>query len=218
MTTFTIDCDNNITAFASLEAAQAAGIAGAEYFSSAEELTQLAASWPIAGTRGRGSSKLRELLNSLPGVPPTKKFPDRQAALAKIWEAAQALTLPGAREGAPDAPKPKGSRKKARKEEKRATARRGGEKAKTRKAKSGKKASTARRKGGSEARDGSKKAKVLDLMRRKQGATLKEIMKATGWQPHTVRGFVSGTLIKKQGLKVESFRSEEKERTYRIPT
>jgi hypothetical protein len=53
-------------------------------------------------------------------------------------------------------------------------------------------------------------------MRRKQGATLKDIMKATGWQAHTVRGFVSGTLIKKQGLKVESFRSEDKERTYRV--
>ena len=41
-------------------------------------------------------------------------------------------------------------------------------------------------------------------------------MKATGWQAHTVRGFVSGTLIKKHGLKVESFRSEDKERTYRV--
>ncbi|HYL35767.1 MAG TPA: hypothetical protein VEV17_07640 [Bryobacteraceae bacterium] len=42
MKTFTIDCDNNITAFASLEEAQAANIAGAEYFSSLEELEQLA--------------------------------------------------------------------------------------------------------------------------------------------------------------------------------
>ena len=216
MTTFTIDSDNNITAFASLKDAKAANLAGAEYFSSAEDLTQLAASWPIAGTRGRGSSKLRELLNSLPGVPPTKKFPDRQTALAKIWEAAQALTPPGGAPGAHGAPKPKGSRKKATKGEKRATARKGGKKAKAGKAKSGKKNATARRKGGSEAREGSKKAEVLDLMRRKQGATLREIMKATGWQAHTVRGFVSGTLIKKQGLKVESFRSEAKERTYRV--
>ena len=41
-------------------------------------------------------------------------------------------------------------------------------------------------------------------------------MGLTGWQAHTVRGFVSGTLIKKLELKVESFRSKEKERTYRI--
>ena len=58
MTTFTIDCDNNITAFASLKDAKAADIAGAEYFSSEEELAELAASWPVAGARGRGSSKL----------------------------------------------------------------------------------------------------------------------------------------------------------------
>ena len=57
---------------------------------------------------------------------------------------------------------------------------------------------------------------MIDLMRRSQGATLAEIMKLTGWQAHTVRGFVSGTLIKKLGLKVESFRSDEKERTYRV--
>jgi hypothetical protein len=66
------------------------------------------------------------------------------------------------------------------------------------------------------ARDGSKKGEVIDLMRRSQGATLAEIMERTGWQAHTVRGFVSGTLIKKLELKVESFRSAEKERTYRI--
>ncbi len=66
------------------------------------------------------------------------------------------------------------------------------------------------------ARGGSKKAEVIDVMRRSQGATLAEVMDLTGWQAHTVRGFVSGTLIKKLGLKVESFRSNEKERTYRV--
>jgi len=65
-------------------------------------------------------------------------------------------------------------------------------------------------------REGSKKAEVIDLMRRSQGATLAEIMELTGWQSHTVRGFVSGTLIKKLSLSVESFRSDEKERTYRV--
>jgi hypothetical protein len=41
-------------------------------------------------------------------------------------------------------------------------------------------------------------------------------MKLTNWQSHTIRGFVSGTLVKKLGLQVESFRSYEKERCYRI--
>ncbi len=194
MTTFTIDCDNNITAFASLKEAQAADIAGAEYFSSLEELEQLATSWSPAGTRGRGSSKLLELWNSLPGVTPVKKFTDRKTALARIWKAAQALTAPGAPQGAQDAPKAKASKTKATRAKKAAT----GEK------------------GAKQPREGSKKAEVLELLRRKQGATLAEIMKATGWQAHTVRGFVSGTLTKKLGLKVESFRSEDKERTYRV--
>jgi hypothetical protein len=53
-------------------------------------------------------------------------------------------------------------------------------------------------------------------MRRSGGVTLREIRTKTGWQAHTVRGFVSGTLSKKLGLKVESFKSDGAERTYRI--
>ena len=65
-------------------------------------------------------------------------------------------------------------------------------------------------------RFGSKAEKVLELMRRKEGATLAEIAKATDWQNHSIRGFVSGHVIKKLGLKVESTKSEAGERTYRI--
>jgi len=88
MTTFTIDCDNNITAFASFQEAQAADMAGAEYFGSRKELAKLAEAWP--------ASRLVEIWNSLPGVAPVKKFTARKTALARIWKAAQALTPPGA--------------------------------------------------------------------------------------------------------------------------
>ena len=65
-------------------------------------------------------------------------------------------------------------------------------------------------------REFSKKQIVLDLLHRKDGATMPEIAKATDWQNHSVRGFISGTVSKKMGLKVESTRNEAGERTYRI--
>jgi Protein of unknown function (DUF3489) len=66
------------------------------------------------------------------------------------------------------------------------------------------------------ARDGSKTAKVLDLLKRPGGVTAKELMKATGWQPHSVRGFLSGTVGKKMGLTVTSTKDEEGGRSYSI--
>jgi hypothetical protein len=53
---------------------------GPKYFGSENELAQLAATWPVAGANGRGSSKLIELWNSLPDVTPVKKFKDRTTA------------------------------------------------------------------------------------------------------------------------------------------
>ncbi|MGH9593285.1 MAG: DUF3489 domain-containing protein [Bryobacteraceae bacterium] len=66
------------------------------------------------------------------------------------------------------------------------------------------------------ARDGSKTATILDLLKRSGGATSKELMKATGWQPHSVRGFLSGTVGKKMGLTVTSAKGEDGERTYSV--
>jgi hypothetical protein len=65
-------------------------------------------------------------------------------------------------------------------------------------------------------RDGSKSAAVLDLLRRPKGATLAELMATTKWQAHSVRGFLSGAVGKKMGLKLESTREENGERRYRI--
>jgi len=188
MTTFTIDNDNNITAFAKAPA----GIAADQQFTTEKELAKLAVDWP--------ASRLLDTWNSFAGVAPfddlkpVKKFKHRKDAFARIWKAVQRLVAAPAPQAAQDAPKRKGS---------------------TRNATAAKKTARAQ-KGGQEARDGSKKAEVLDLMRRPKGATLAAIMKATGWQAHTVRGFVSGTLTKKLGLKVDSFRGDDKERTYRI--
>lgn len=66
------------------------------------------------------------------------------------------------------------------------------------------------------AHQGSKTAQVLDLLKRSGGATLKELMKATGWQAHSVRGFLSGALGKKMGLTVTSTKAVDEERRYSV--
>jgi hypothetical protein len=65
------------------------------------------------------------------------------------------------------------------------------------------------------ARQGSKTAKVLDLLKRPTGATGADLRKATGWQAHSVRGFISGVLGRKLGLKVTST-FENGERRYAL--
>ena len=86
------------------------------------------------------------------------------------------------------------------------------------KAKSPKKASKSPKpaKKAAGARDGSKTATILDLLKCKDGATLKELMKASGWQAHSVRGFLSGTVGKKLGLAVTSTKGEDGERSYSV--
>jgi hypothetical protein len=65
-------------------------------------------------------------------------------------------------------------------------------------------------------REGSKTEQVLELLKRPGGATMKELMKATGWLPHSVRGFLSGTIGKKMGRKVESTKGEDGNRIYSV--
>ena len=80
--------------------------------------------------------------------------------------------------------------------------------------KSAKRAKPAKKESG--AREGSKTAQILGLLKRSGGATRAEIMKATGWQAHSVRGFISGTLGKRMGLTVTSAKGENGERTYSV--
>jgi len=66
------------------------------------------------------------------------------------------------------------------------------------------------------ARQGTKQALLIDLLKRKKGATIEEIVEATGWQPHSVRGAISGTLKKKLGFAVTSEKPGDGPRRYRI--
>jgi len=65
-------------------------------------------------------------------------------------------------------------------------------------------------------RPGSKTQACLDLLARRTGATLAELMAASGWQAHSVRGFLSGTVKKKLGLALASTRDVEGVRHYRV--
>ena len=54
------------------------------------------------------------------------------------------------------------------------------------------------------------------MLHRPEGATIDQIVEATAWQRHSVRGVISGTVKKKLGLAVTSTKSETGERVYRI--
>ena len=87
------------------------------------------------------------------------------------------------------------------------------------KAKRAGRAKAARKKGDVKApratRADSKQARLIEMLKRKEGASIAEIVKAFGWQPHTVRGAIAGAIKKKLGLDVTSEKVDGR-RVYRI--
>jgi hypothetical protein len=74
----------------------------------------------------------------------------------------------------------------------------------------------AAKKEGATVKTASKQDQLIGLLRRPNGATIEELSKVTGWQPHSVRGAISGVLKKKLGLPVSSETSAKRGRVYRI--
>jgi hypothetical protein len=130
-------------------------------------------------------ARLVEIWNSLPGVQCVERFTSRQVAVTRIWRAIQHLQPGGGAHRHPVAAKTGSAKKEAS------------------------------RKARPAVRENSKTARVIALLRRPTGASLKMIMRTTEWQAHSVRGFISGQLGKKMGLRVLSIKRDG-ERVYRI--
>ena len=139
----------------------------------------------LAELIGPDSKRLVEIWNSLTGVKPVKKFTSRGIAAQRIFSYIQNLEPEAAPETAAATPA---------------------------RAKRPAKASAAEAKPG-EPKPTSKKDLVLTLVSRTAGATLEDIMTATAWQAHSVRGFIA--TLNKKGTKIESFKSDAGVRTYK---
>ncbi len=65
-------------------------------------------------------------------------------------------------------------------------------------------------------KDGTKLGAMIVALSKLEGATIEELMQATGWQPHSVRGAISGNLKKKLDLEVTSEVIENRGRVYKV--
>ena len=188
MTTFTIDEQNNISAFSTQEEAAAATATPFDSFASQKELAELAKAWP--------AERLVAIFNSLTGVTPVVSFKSAQAAASRIWNRIQGLGDAAEPEAEPA--KPTARKKPAVAPQKpRVAPTKGKASTKTTPAKKAPKAKKAgKAKEATGPREGSKTAQVIAMLQRKGGVTISEIMKAMKWQKHTVRGFMAGAMKK----------------------
>jgi hypothetical protein len=217
MPTYSIDSDNNLTVHPEKDAAiKEAGATGAAFDTEAH-LSEVTALWP--------ATRLVDTWNSFAGAPPfaelkeVKRFTDRKSAVTRIWNAAQRLgeTLEEEmRIAEQDMLRAQQEMLNATKATKRAKAARTAAPKAPTKPKSTKGATSTNGAPAPKQREGTRKATVVALLERAGGATLEEIMAATLWQKHSVRGFIS-TLASKHGYAITSARREsDKARVYSI--
>ncbi len=188
-----------------------------ERFIIAEEFASLAANWP--------TSRLIEIWNGIPGVTPVKKFKDRAMATTRIWAAIQSLNGDVASEPAEEAQasapvtEPEVIEETTAAPEANACAQEPAvaptEPAATDTTNIKDEAPTGQ-KPAKAMRGGSKTEQAIILMKAPGGTTPKTLMETFGWQAHSVRGFISGTLTKKMGLTVVSTKGEDGQLTYTI--
>lgn len=133
-----------------------------------------------------GGARLVAIWNTLPGATKIANFKDRNTGARRLWAAFEKLPVAAGQQADPPATKTKAPARKRIMPLKPAS------------------------------RSDSKQAKVIALLKRPGGATLDALMKATGWQRHTIRGAIAGALKKRLKLKVTSTKSADGARVYRI--
>jgi hypothetical protein len=131
-------------------------------------------------------ARLVGVWNQLPGAKQVCKFTDRKSGVRRLWQAVQGLAV------------------KAGQQRRKAVLKRQPEPPTAKQSKQGR-----------NPEKGTKTETILALLRQPSGATLTELMRVTQWQAHSVRGFISGQLGKRMGLRVKSFRRDG-DRVYRL--
>jgi len=125
-------------------------------------------------------SRFVEIWNRLPGVKPVRQFTDRKTAVRRIWKTVQDLKNVSSKQTLAAGVPSLGSERPDR---------------------LGSQKHTPGRR--------TKAEQIIALLKRPSGATISAMMAATGWQAHSVRGFISGQLRKKMGLQVKSFQCDD---------
>ncbi|MBI3896612.1 MAG: tyrosine-type recombinase/integrase [Acidobacteria bacterium] len=143
----------------------------------------------LAALAGQWPGKrLVQIWNAIPGVQPINRFTDRNTAIDRIWAAIQGWAAEAANGVA--ASRPKKALERMRKKTRAVVLQ--------------------------NARAGSKKAEIMKLLQRPSGVTLHGLMAATGWQAHSVRGFLSAGVRKNLGPKLVSSRGSDGQLRYRV--
>ena len=217
MPTYSIDSDNDLAVHPDKDAAiNEAGANGAAFATEAE-LSETTALWP--------ASRLVDVWNGFAGAPPfaelkeVRRFTDRKSAVTRVWTAARRLGEALEEEMAiaeQDMLRAQQEMLSATNATKPAKAARTAAPKAPAKPKATKDTSSTDGAPAPKQREGTRKATVIALLEREGGATLEELMAATAWQKHSVRGFIS-TLGSKGGYTIVSARREEdKVRCYSI--
>ena len=169
-------------------------IAQVRGFGAEAQFAGLASEWP--------TSRLIRIWNALPGVIPVKRFTSRRSAVARIWNY---IRTPDdvSREQTPDAASPPRCLPMP-------------ESALAASADSGSRHPRSRKRNPGSGNGDRRTDAIIALLRQPGGATLDAIKEATGWQSHSVRGFISGTVRRKLNLNAISARDANGARIYSV--